>query len=187
MSTELLTSVRRLPLDFPSREDVREVSEVDTVEWSFDAVFERACTNVQATFRDERKLDGHLIVGLKDGPIVVMPFSWTNDGEKALVYERLWRHYQGRAEFYVHATESSSDAPVPRGSNAEPARTILVVGVDRRRMTLARCWEIRQIPILHLVEQDEPFRQEEMLPDILFSAHVALDAMPSVITKASRS
>lgn len=85
MSTELLTAVRRLPLDFVSTPDVCEVTNADNVDWSFDAVFERACVNVQATFRDDEKLDGHIIVGLTDGPVVVMPFSWTDHGEKALV------------------------------------------------------------------------------------------------------
>lgn len=62
-----------------------------------------------------------------------------------------------------------------------------MVGVDRQRMTLARCWEIRHLPNPQLVEQDEPFRQEEMLPDILFSA-LSFEPMPSrVPAKASRS
>lgn len=103
-----------------------------------------------------------LLIGLKEGLLVATPFAWASEAQKTEVYERLSRDYQGRAEYYVHATESSS------GSRGE-ARLVTVVGMNREQTTLSRCWQIKQDPVPRLVEHADVPSRRETLPEILFS------------------
>ena len=70
-------------------------------------------------------------MGLKNGLLVATPFAWASEGEKAEVYKRLARDYQGQAEYYVHATELPSG-----GRGAAQTRLVRVFGMNREQTTL---------------------------------------------------
>lgn len=152
------------------RAGLGEERAADSGEWSFEQAFEQACADVQAIFRARQEVAGLLLIGLEEGLFVAMPFAWANEAEKASLYERLSRDYQGRAEYYIHATESSSGTAGARTKGgAAKARILTVVGMDREQTTFSRCWQIKQEPVPHLVEQRDVPRTRETLPEVLFN------------------
>ena len=153
------------------RAGLGEERAADSGEWSFEQAFEQACADVQAIFRARQEVAGLLLIGLDEGLFVATPFAWASEAEKAWLYERLSRDYQGRAEYYIHASESSPSAVGGRskGGAAAKARILTVVGMDREQTTLSRCWQIKQEPVPHLVEQRDVPRARETLPEVLFN------------------
>jgi hypothetical protein len=137
--------------------------ETQAEEWSFRASFERACADAAAIFADDAMPHrGFLIIGLRDGPVVATPFYWNSNAEKARLYDRLSRRYQGRADFYIHATESTASA------SGDGSRIVRVFGSDRRGVTLARCLDIRSGSV---VEYADSPRTHKPLPEVLFAPY----------------
>ena len=151
------------------RAGLGEERAADSGEWSFEQAFEQACADVQAIFRARHEVTGLLLIGLEEGLFVATPFAWESEAERAYLYERLSRDYQGRAEYYIHATESSGGAGVWRKGGAASARILTIVGMDREETTFSRCWQIKQGPVPYLVEQRDVPRSRETLPEVLFS------------------
>ena len=134
--------------------------------FQFEQAFEQACANVQTMYRDERKVQGHILIGLEGGPIVATAFAWANKPEKARLFHRLAREYQGRAEFYIYATEVwGVSGPNGQGRRVKIAR---IVGMNRELKTLSRCWEIEQEPVTQFVEKEDLVRTREPLHELLF-------------------
>jgi hypothetical protein len=151
------------------RADQREERAGDAALWSFEQAFEQACADVQAMFRRRGEFEGLLLIGVETGLLVAMPFAWDSEAERAWLYERLSRDYQGRAEYYIHATESSGGAGARGKGGAAMARILTVVGMDREQTTFSRCWQIKEEPVPRLVEQRDVPRTRETLSEVLFS------------------
>ena len=152
------------------RAGLGEERAADSGEWSFEQAFEQACADVQAIFRARHEVTGLLLIGLEEGLFVATPFAWASEAERAYLYERLSRDYQGRAEYYIHASESSSGGAGARGkAGTAQARILTIVGMDREQTAFFRCWQIKQGPVPYLVEQRDVPRTRETLPEVLFN------------------
>ena len=159
------------------RSGLGEERAADSGKWSFERAFEQACADVQAVFSARHEVAGLLLIGLEEGLFVAMPFAWANEAEKASLYERLSRDYQGRAEYYIHGSESSSSAAGARSNGgAAKARILTVVGMDREQTTLSRCWQIKEEPVPRLVEQGDVLGTRETLPEVLFNRFRSFDS-----------
>jgi hypothetical protein len=139
-------------------------------ERSFEEVFERACTDVQAMFLEDGKVPPHLILGLHDGPLVVLPFACDAEAERTRLFSYLAREYQGRTEFYVQVNQLWTPAASSRNENGRKTRAPIIIlnGVDRAGITLARSWEAKEEPARHLIENGATYRDGNGLSGLLF-------------------
>jgi hypothetical protein len=166
MRAGLATQTRWIPrVTVPETEE----HESQPFEWSFDAVFEGACKDAGVMLSEDRPFRAFLVVGLKDGPIVVMPYSWRTNAEKVRLYDHLSSRYQGKAEFYVHASECPARGDGLNGS--ERSRMVRVLGMDRSRKPLARLLEFTPGTVPAVVVHEDSSRGRETLPDVLFKSY----------------